>query len=83
MGFLIGNDFIPHLPHLHIAQDALPTIWATYKEQLPKLGGYLNDKGKINMFRLELFLKALSGVSIKTDRFILSGWVHRLCMLQC
>lgn len=24
MGFLVGNDFIPHLPHLHIQHDALP-----------------------------------------------------------
>jgi len=62
MGFLVGNDFIPHLPHLHIATDALPTIWATYKDVLPSLGGYLNDKGDINLYRLETFLKALAEV---------------------
>lgn len=66
MGFLVGNDFIPHLPHLHIAQDALPTIWSTYKEVLPKLGGYLNDKGEIHLYRLETFVKALSAVSVCT-----------------
>lgn len=62
MGFLVGNDFIPHLPHMHIAQDALPTIWKTYKQMLPIMGGYLNDKGKINMVRLEQFLVALAEV---------------------
>ena len=63
MGFLVGNDFIPHLPHLHIAHDALPTIWETYKQTLPLMGGYINNKGKIDMRRLETFLVALSEVS--------------------
>lgn len=39
MGFLVGNDFIPHLPNLHIHQDALPVLWKTYIEVLPSLGG--------------------------------------------
>ncbi|GFR69701.1 5'-3' exoribonuclease 1, partial [Elysia marginata] len=40
MGFLVGNDFIPHLPHLHIQHDALPLLWRTYKKVMPtKLGG--------------------------------------------
>ena len=39
MGFLVGNDFIPHLPHMHIAHDALPLLWKTYMEVLPTLDG--------------------------------------------
>uniref|UniRef100_A0A8C8IWZ6 5'-3' exoribonuclease 1 n=1 Tax=Oncorhynchus tshawytscha TaxID=74940 RepID=A0A8C8IWZ6_ONCTS len=39
MGFLVGNDFIPHLPHLHINQDALPLLYRTYISVLPTLGG--------------------------------------------
>lgn len=39
MGFLIGNDFIPHLPHLHISHDALPLLYKTYISVLPSLGG--------------------------------------------
>jgi 5'-3' exoribonuclease 1 len=39
MGFLVGNDFIPHLPHLHIQHDALPTLWKTYMAILPECGG--------------------------------------------
>uniref|UniRef100_A0A8C3BE66 5'-3' exoribonuclease 1 n=1 Tax=Cairina moschata TaxID=8855 RepID=A0A8C3BE66_CAIMO len=44
MGFLVGNDFIPHLPHLHINHDALPLLYRTYMAILPELGGkdYLN-----------------------------------------
>ena len=39
MGFLVGNDFIPHLPNLHINHDALPLLWKTYVEVLPSCGG--------------------------------------------
>lgn len=39
MGFLVGNDFIPHLPHLHINHDALPLLYKTYISVLPHIGG--------------------------------------------
>jgi hypothetical protein len=39
MGFLVGNDFIPHLPDLHIKHEALPKLWKVYMEILPELGG--------------------------------------------
>lgn len=41
MGFLVGNDFIPHLPDLHINKGALPILYRTYIEVLPTLGGEL------------------------------------------
>jgi 5'-3' exonuclease len=33
MAFLVGNDFIPHLPNLHIHHDALPVLFGIYKGQ--------------------------------------------------
>lgn len=39
MGFLVGNDFLPHLPHVHIHDDALPLLYKTYIKVLPKLDG--------------------------------------------
>ena len=39
MGFLVGNDFLPHLPHLHINKGALSELYSTYKSVLPSLGG--------------------------------------------
>lgn len=39
MGFLVGNDFIPHLPHVHIHDDALPLLYKTYRQVLPTLDG--------------------------------------------
>ena len=39
LGFLVGNDFIPHLPNLHINSNALPILYNTYMEILPKIDG--------------------------------------------
>lgn len=39
MGFLVGNDFIPHLPNMHINSGALPLLYNVYMEVLPKLEG--------------------------------------------
>ncbi|CAN7986192.1 unnamed protein product [Ixodes hexagonus] len=60
MCFLVGNDFLPHLPNLHIAHNALPTLYQAYIEVLPTLGGYINEQGTLNLERFEKFLKRLS-----------------------
>ncbi|XP_061588821.1 5'-3' exoribonuclease 1 [Cololabis saira] len=60
MGFLVGNDFIPHLPHLHINHDALPLLYKTYISVLPSLGGYLNENGHLNLRSFEKYLEKLS-----------------------
>ncbi|XP_070207130.1 5'-3' exoribonuclease 1-like isoform X3 [Littorina saxatilis] len=60
MGFLVGNDFIPHLPHLHIHHDALPLLWKNYMEILPTLDGYLNEGGRLNLRRFEKYLGGLA-----------------------
>jgi len=57
MGYLVGNDFIPHLPHVHINQEALPLLWETYKTILPTLDGLLNFLrfNYFNIYFLRLF----------------------------
>ncbi|XP_070562062.1 5'-3' exoribonuclease 1-like isoform X2 [Ptychodera flava] len=60
MGFLVGNDFIPHLPDLHIAHDALPLLYRTYIDVLPTLDGYINEAGTLNLKRFEQYLQKLS-----------------------
>lgn len=60
MSFLVGNDFIPHLPHLHIHHDALPVLYKNYMAVLPKLGGYINEGGHLNLERFETFLAKLA-----------------------
>lgn len=41
MGFLVGNDFIPHLPGLHISSGALSVLYKVYCEVLPTLDGMI------------------------------------------
>lgn len=60
MGFLVGNDFIPHLPNLHINHDALPLLYKTYINVFPSIGGYLNENGHLNLKNFEKFLEKLS-----------------------
>uniref|UniRef100_A0A1I7UUL0 5'-3' exoribonuclease 1 n=1 Tax=Caenorhabditis tropicalis TaxID=1561998 RepID=A0A1I7UUL0_9PELO len=60
MGLLVGNDFLPHLPSIHIHDDALPLLYATYKKVLPTLDGYINEGGYLNLARFEKFLAQLA-----------------------
>lgn len=56
MGFLVGNDFIPHLPHLHINHDALPLLYKTYMSVLPSIGGESHRHKKTTYFLLMLVI---------------------------
>lgn len=60
MCFLVGNDFLPHLPNLHIAHNALPVLYQAYIDVMPTLEGYINEYGKLNLERFEKFLTRLS-----------------------
>lgn len=65
MAFFVGNDFIPNLPNLHINEGALALMFKVYKSVLPKVGGYLNERGVINLDRLELLLEGLADVEYR------------------
>ncbi|XP_032580965.1 5'-3' exoribonuclease 1 [Drosophila sechellia] len=65
MGFLVGNDFIPHLPCLHISSNALPLLYRTYIRIYPTLGGNINENGKLNLRRLQIFMSALTEVELE------------------
>lgn len=49
LSLFVGNDFLPHLPHLHINENALGLLFDAYKRTLPSLSGYLNDCGRIDL----------------------------------
>ncbi|XP_014226840.1 5'-3' exoribonuclease 1 isoform X1 [Trichogramma pretiosum] len=59
MGFLVGNDFIPHLPNLHIENNALTILYNAYMDVLPTLDGYINEAGTLNLARFEKFMEKL------------------------
>ncbi|CAF0790307.1 unnamed protein product [Adineta ricciae] len=60
MAYLVGNDFIPHLPHIHIKEEALSILWDAYKVVLPTLDGYMNESGELNLVRFETYLTELA-----------------------
>lgn len=60
LNIFVGNDFLPHLPGLHINEGALPLLFNIYKKVLPVAGGYLNEAGKLRTDRLQLVLTELT-----------------------
>lgn len=60
LNIFVGNDFLPHLPGMHINEGALPLLFGIYKRILPTAGGYLNESGRLRTDRLSLVLTELS-----------------------
>lgn len=58
--YVIGNDFLPHLPDLHIRSGAFPLLIGAFKQSIRQMDGYLNEGGKINLKRLGIWLEYLS-----------------------
>eukprot|EP00592_Proboscia_alata_P001747 CAMPEP_0194376264 /NCGR_PEP_ID=MMETSP0174-20130528/24692_1 /TAXON_ID=216777 /ORGANISM="Proboscia alata, Strain PI-D3" /LENGTH=1518 /DNA_ID=CAMNT_0039156847 /DNA_START=16 /DNA_END=4572 /DNA_ORIENTATION=- len=62
MTFLVGNDFLPHLPSLDIGDGAFDLLFGTYKKQRLtwRSGEYLTSSGTIPCAeRLEKFLEVI------------------------
>lgn len=60
MCFFVGNDFLPCVPHLDIADGSLNLLMNTYSDILPKLGGYLTEKSKLHLPRVELLIQEIA-----------------------
>lgn len=58
--FLVGNDFLPHLPSLQIREGALDAILVIYKNLLPSLDGYLTKQGQINLQNADVLFRDLA-----------------------
>lgn len=58
--FLVGNDFLPHLPSLQIREGALDAILLIYKNLLPSLDGYLTKDGSILFMNVDVLFRDLS-----------------------
>lgn len=78
MGFLVGNDFIPNLPHFHINKGALPLLYSAYMEVLPTLDGYINENGQLNLPRFEKFMERLALIDYENfnDTFADVKWLE-------
>eukprot|EP01128_Nolandella_sp_AFSM9_P006972 TRINITY_DN3700_c0_g1_i2.p1 TRINITY_DN3700_c0_g1~~TRINITY_DN3700_c0_g1_i2.p1 ORF type:complete len:332 (+),score=66.84 TRINITY_DN3700_c0_g1_i2:462-1457(+) len=64
MCFLIGNDFIPNLPGIDIADGSLNEFFSLYRRILPTLDGYLVESGVPNFSRLEVVFQGLAEIEV-------------------
>lgn len=65
MTFLVGNDFLPHMPSLDIGDGAFDLLFDIYKRQRVQwpVGAYLTSSGDISdPARLETFVAAIGAV---------------------
>ncbi|KAK6523888.1 hypothetical protein TWF281_001854 [Arthrobotrys megalospora] len=65
LAFFVGNDFLPHLPGLHINEGALTLMFKIYKKVLTKAKGYINDHGQVNLESLGLVLDEMEEFEYK------------------
>ena len=58
--FFVGNDFLPHLPSLEIREGAIDTLLKIWKAELPRMGGYLTNNGRLELARAQIILDGLT-----------------------
>lgn len=58
--FFVGNDFLPHLPSLEIREGAIDTLLQIWRVELPRMGGYVTEHGRVELQRLQYILDGLS-----------------------
>jgi 5'-3' exoribonuclease 2 len=58
--FFVGNDFLPHLPSLEIREGAIDVMLSIWKNELPRMGGYLTNHGKMNLERAQIILEGIA-----------------------
>ena len=76
--FLVGNDFLPHLPGFDIRIGGIDILLEFYKRKLGSLNGYLTDHCEINLENLERFFVDLSRCEFQLLRKLedtKAGWV--------
>ena len=58
--FFVGNDFLPHLPSLEIREGAIDVLLEIWKKELPNMGGYMTEHGRVRLERAQFILDGLA-----------------------
>ncbi|EAA22935.1 very similar to mouse Dhm1 and Dhm2-related, partial [Plasmodium yoelii yoelii] len=61
LSFLVGNDFLPHIPNIDINEGSMNEIFNSYIFYIYKYSNYITYKDKVHIERLKIVLKILSG----------------------
>jgi len=56
MCFLVGNDFLPHIPCLRITDGGIDCLLLIYKAIYTLMGNYITNCGELNLVPLNIFL---------------------------
>ncbi|KAJ1920217.1 exonuclease II Exo2 [Mycoemilia scoparia] len=64
INMLVGNDFLPTMPDLKIADGGLLLLMAAYRQIDPPRNGYLHDQGIINFEQFQKLLRVLSDFEV-------------------
>ncbi|EUD72688.1 hypothetical protein YYG_01688 [Plasmodium vinckei petteri] len=60
LSFLVGNDFLPHIPNIDINEGSMNEILNSYIFYIYKYSNYITYKDKVHIERLKIILKILS-----------------------
>ncbi|SBT76951.1 exonuclease, putative [Plasmodium ovale] len=60
LSFLVGNDFLPHIPSIDINEGSMNDIINSYIFYIYKYANYITYKDKVHIQRLKIILKILS-----------------------
>ncbi|GBE79391.1 XRN 5'-3' exonuclease N-terminus-domain-containing protein [Sparassis latifolia] len=58
--FFVGNDFLPHLPSLEIREGAIDILLKIWRDELPRMGGYMTNHGHVELSRAQIILEGLA-----------------------
>lgn len=65
LAVFIGNDFLPHLPDLHIHENGLERLFDIYKKALPSLGKHVGHLCS-NIFT-DIFIKTATSMRAESS----------------
>ncbi|EUD65528.1 hypothetical protein C922_04034 [Plasmodium inui San Antonio 1] len=60
LSFLVGNDFLPHIPNIDINEGSMNEILNAYIYYIYRYNNYITLKDKVHIQRLKIILKILS-----------------------